>query len=57
MTKVVTAISTYKPPERISAVPATCPAEVRFVIEMSSATHTGRPPCVAIMPKAKETLI
>ena len=57
MTNVVTAISMYMPPDKIRAVPATCPAEVRFVIEISSATQTGRPPCVAIIPKAKETLM
>ena len=38
-------------------VPATWPADVRFVIEMPRATHTGRPPCVAIMPKANDTLM
>ena len=56
MINVVTAISTYVPPARISCVPATWPADVKLVMEISSATHTGSPPCVAMIPKAKDTL-
>ena len=56
MINVVTAISTYVPPAKISCVPATWPADVKLVMEISSATHTGSPPCVAMIPKAKDTL-
>ena len=55
MTKVVMAISRYMPPERIRLVPANCPAEVKFDMEINTATQTGRPFSAAIMPKAKET--
>ena len=51
----VRAASKYDAPPSIRGSPANCPAEVRFVIEMSRAPHTGRPPLTAIIPNVKET--
>ena len=53
--KVVIASSKYDPPFNISAIPANCPADVIFVMEIKTAIQTGSPPSVAIMPKVNET--
>ena len=55
MTNVVMAISKYMPPDRMRLVPANCPAEVKFDMDIKTATHTGRPFSAAIMPNAKDT--
>ena len=55
MTKVVMPISTNGAAERISESPANCPAEVRLVMEISAATHTGRPLSTHINPNTKDT--
>jgi hypothetical protein len=36
-------------------IPANCPAEVRFVIEINTAIQTGNPELTAIIPKVKDT--
>ena len=55
MTKVVSATSKYPAPAKIRFVPANCPALVRLVSEITTATQTGSPPETARKPNVKET--
>ena len=55
MTNVVNATSKYPAPARIRFVPANCPALVKFVSDIKTATQTGRPPDTARKPNVKET--
>ena len=49
------AISTRLPETAIAPIPATCPAEVTQVIEMSIAAIGGMPIFTAVIPNANDT--
>ncbi len=36
-------------------IPANCPAEVRFVMDISTADHHGKPMDTAMIPKENDT--
>ena len=55
MTICETIISIKPPAEAMIPKPATCPAEVMFVAETSTACHQESPEATARMPKEKET--
>jgi hypothetical protein len=51
----VSAISTREPEVAMIAMPAICPADVRFVREIITDTSAGIPRFAAAIPKPKET--
>ena len=54
-TSWVSAISNSGAPPVMRERPANCPAEVRLVMEISTAAQTGRPAATAITPNVTET--
>ena len=55
MISCASAISTRPPCAAIMPMPATCPADVRFVIEMRIAASGGMPIVTAVIPNVKDT--